>query len=170
MFYLIKVYVLAELWMFFYLVWYFFAKKGHFQPNSCAEAILLSSMWLEDCLTKVKSSKIITFCYFWPNMGKNLVLIPSKTVFLANLVFKFHPGISITTTSCFQIYTSCNIWKKSYWNVSFFAFFTILDLIWPKFCPKGHTYFPFFDDFQWNMLGDSVNINKLCLKKKKKNW
>ena len=119
-------------------------KNGHFQPNSCAEAILLSSMWLEDCLTKVKSSKIITFCYFWPNMGKNLVLIPSKTVFLANLVFKFYPGISITTTSCFQMYTSCKIWKKILLKCQFLCFFTILDLIWHKFYPKGHTYFPFF--------------------------
>ena len=124
-FYFIKVYVLAELWMFFYLVWYFFAKKGHFQPSSCAEAILLSRVWLEDCLTKVKSSKIITFCYFWPNMGKNLVLIPSKTVFLANLVFKFYPGISITTTSCFQLYTSCKIWKKILLKCQFLCFFTI---------------------------------------------
>ena len=34
-FYFIKIsYVLTELWMFFYFKWCFFAKHGHFQPNS----------------------------------------------------------------------------------------------------------------------------------------
>ena len=46
----------------------------------------------------------------------------------------------------------------------------------PQIWPKDHTHFLFFfffADFQWNMLGDSININCLCcntviLKKKKK--
>ena len=36
-FYFIKIYVLAELWMFFYFVWCFFAKKCYFQ-DSCVES------------------------------------------------------------------------------------------------------------------------------------
>ena len=39
--------------------------------------------------------------------------------------------------------TSCKIWKK-HWNSSFFVFFTTLDLLWPKFCPKDHSHFSFF--------------------------
>ena len=41
----------------------------------------------------------------------------------------------------------------------FLCFFTKLDLIWPKFCPKDHTKFALFADFQWNMLGDSTDIS-----------
>ena len=55
--------------------------------------------------------------------------------------------------------------KKILLKCQFLCFFRILDLSWPKCWLKGHTYFPFFADFQWNMLGDSINMNNLCLKK-----
>ena len=42
-------------------------------------------------------------------------------------------------------------------NASFFAFFTILDLISPNFATKT-TRFVFLADLQWNMLEDSVNM------------
>ena len=62
--------------------------------------------------------------------------------------------------------------KKTLLNCQLVCFFTTLDLIWPKFCHKDLTHFHFFSDFQWNMSGDSININNLCcnpavLKKKK---
>ena len=67
--------------------------------------------------------------------------------FLANLVFNFHSGFSITLTFLLvNVYLTQNM-KKSHWNTSSFVFFTTLDLIWPKFCPKDHTHFTFFDWF-----------------------
>ena len=42
------------------------------------------------------------------------------------------------------MYTSCKIWKN-HWNTSF----------------KDHTLFSFLADFQWNILGNSININDL---------
>ena len=56
----------------------FFRQNFNFQSLRKTEAILLPSMWLKDWLTKVKTSKIITFCYFWPKMAKNIVLIYFK--------------------------------------------------------------------------------------------
>ena len=41
----------------------------------------------------------------------------------------------------------------------FFTFFTTLDVIWPKLCPKTTPSLVFFAGFQWNMLVDSININ-----------
>ena len=38
-------------------------------------------------------------------------------------------------------------------------FFTTLDLIWLKCFPKTTPILIFFAGFQWNMLGDSININ-----------
>ena len=41
----------------------------------------------------------------------------------------------------YKRYSSCKIWKKSIDNVSFVTFFTALDLIEPKFCPKSTPLF-----------------------------
>ena len=49
--------------------------------------------------------------------------------------------------------------KKTIDNGCFFFFFTTLDLIWLKFCPKTTPTLDFSADFQWNMLKDSININ-----------
>ena len=38
--------------------------------NPLKRHLLLPIMWLYDWLTKVKTSKIITFCYFWPKIVK----------------------------------------------------------------------------------------------------
>ena len=57
-------------------------------------------------------------------------------VFLAKLALYFHSGISITTTSCFKMYSPSKVWKKSIDNASFFAFLITLDLIWTKFHPQ----------------------------------
>ena len=51
--------------------------------------------------------------------------------------------------------------KRTHWNTSFFVFFTILDLIWPKFCPKNHTHYTFLTDIRWNVLGYTINLNNL---------
>ena len=47
-----------------------------------------------------------------------------------------------------MLYFFHNIWPK-------FPF----DLIWPKFCPRTSPTLIFFAGFQWNMLGDLININ-----------
>ena len=39
---------------------------------------LLPRMWLRDWLTKMKTSKKITFCYFWPKIGKRFFIISFK--------------------------------------------------------------------------------------------
>ena len=51
--------------------------------------------------------------------------------------------------------------KKPVWQCQF-LFSTTQDLILPKFRLKDHTHFMYFADFQWNMLGYSININNLC--------
>ena len=43
-------------------------------------------------------------------------------------------------------------------------FFKTLDLVWSRFCPKTTPnffsfFFFFYAGFQWNMLGNSININ-----------
>ena len=40
----------------------------------------------------------------------------------------------------------------------FFIFFTTLDIIWPKSCPKTTPNLIFFAGFQWSMLGNSINF------------
>ena len=56
----------------------FIKQNFTFQSLIKTEAILLPSMWLKDWLTKVKTSKIVTFYYFWTKMGKNFILISFK--------------------------------------------------------------------------------------------
>ena len=52
--------------------------------------------------------------------------------------------------------------KKNLLKCQCLCFFTTLYLIWPNFAPKREHPLSFFADFQWNMLGDSININNLC--------
>ena len=52
--------------------------------------------------------------------------------------------------------------KKPLLKCQFPCIFTTLDLIWLKFCPKDQSHFAFFVYFQWNMFGNSININNLC--------
>ena len=70
-----------------------------------------------------------------------------------------------------NVYVMQNI-KNTPLKYQFLSFFTILDQIWPNFCPKDHTHFTFFAHFQWNMLEDSISINKLCCNSVvlKKSW
>ena len=52
--------------------------------------------------------------------------------------------------------------KRTHWNTSFFGvFFTILDLIWPKFCPKNKRNYTFLTDIRWNLLVYTINLNNL---------
>ena len=48
----------------------FLKQTFNFQSIIKTEAIILSSMWLKDWLTKVKSSKIVTFCSLTQNGQK----------------------------------------------------------------------------------------------------
>ena len=70
-----------------------------------------------------------------------------------------------------NVYLMQNI-KNTPLKYQFLSFFTTLDQIWPKFCLKDHTHVTFFADFQWNMLEDSISINKLCCNSVvlKKSW
>ena len=56
----------------------FIKQNFNFQSLRKKEAILLTSMWLKDQLTIVKTFKIVTFCYFWTKMSKNFVLFSFK--------------------------------------------------------------------------------------------
>ena len=52
--------------------------------------------------------------------------------------------------------------KKTSLKCQFLCFFfTTLNLIWPKFCPKTTITLLFLADFQWIMIRDSMNINNL---------
>ena len=141
----------------------FIKQKFNFQSIIKTEAILLPSMWLKNWPTKVKTSKIVTFCYFWPKMGKNFILISfkygvSSSFSLQFLLKYFYDPYFVLV----NVYLMQNI-KKSSLKYQFLSFFTILDQILPKFCPKCYTHTSLFlADFQWNMLGDSININNLC--------
>ena len=53
-------------------------------------------------------------------------------------------------------------WKKTIDNAFFFTFLA-LDLIQPKFWNKTTPTLIFFAGFQWNMLGNSININNFNL-------
>ena len=96
----------------------FLKQNFNFQSLRKTEIILLPSMWLKDWLTKVKTSKIVTFCYLWP-----------KT-FCPNLLqiwcfFNFYSGIYITTTFLLlNVYLMQNM-KKTHWNTSFCFFHNI---------------------------------------------
>ena len=47
-------------------------------------------------------------------------------------------------------YSPSKIWKKNLWQCLFLYFFQIFH--------QDHTPFNFFAGFQWNMLGNSINI------------
>ena len=136
----------------------FHKQNFNFQSLRNTEAILLPIMWLKDWLAKVKTSKIITFCYFWTKMDKNLVQIPFKcsisSYFGLQFPLRYFPNQYVLLLNVFLIQ---NMKKPVEIPVSLF-FFTTLDLIWPKCCPKDHTHFPFFfAHFQWNMLVRGFN-------------
>ena len=89
----------------------------------------------------------VYFCYWKSDVnfyvGKlDLTWFPSNMVFLANLAFNFHSGIF----SCNHYFLLLNVYIP-HAKYEFHCFFTTLDLIWPKFCPKDHTHFTFFGLF-----------------------
>ena len=107
----------------------------------------------------MKFLKITSFLPFltqiWQKFGPKR---SSNVTFLAMFDLNFHSGVRITTNFYFKRYSPYKIWKKPL-NAHFFTFFATLGLIWPKFCPKTTTTLIFLACFQWNMLGDSININ-----------
>ena len=123
----------------------FLKQNFNFQSLIKTEAILLPSMWLKDWLTKVKTSKIVTFCYFWPKKGTNFILISFKYSVSSNFSLQF--SLRYFYKHNFELvneYLMQNI-KKTHWNTSFYLFFFItLYQIWPKFGPTDHKHFTFF--------------------------
>ena len=106
-------------------------------------------------------------------MGKKFALISFRYDVVFNLVFNFHSGIYIATTFLLvNVYLMQNVKKNPIKIPVSLFFFTTLDLLWTKFYPKDHTHFTFFVDFQWNMLGDTIDINNLCCNPAvlKKSW
>ena len=93
-------------------------------------------------------------------------------VILANLVFNFYSGIYITTTFLLvNVYLMQNMKKPIEIPVSLF-FSQHWTYFGPNFAPKTTRTLLFLADFQWNMLGDKININNLCCNPAvlKKNW
>ena len=61
-FYFIKIsYVLAELWVFFYFVWFYFAKKCHFQSKELSDQDLSidNTVWLPSADIKIGSQDAV---------------------------------------------------------------------------------------------------------------
>ena len=81
--------------------------------------------------------------------------------FPAIIAIKFHSGGFTITTLCFKRYSPSNIWKKHNGIAYFFTFFTTLDIIWSKFCPKTTPDLIFFAGFQWIMLGIQLILKTL---------
>ena len=83
-------------------------------------------------------------------------------VFLANIVFNFHSGFSITLTFLLvNVYLMQNMKKPIEISVSLF-FSQHWTYFGPNFAPKTTPTLVSLTDFQWNMLGDTININNLC--------
>ena len=99
----------------------FVKQNFNVQSLKITEVILLPNMWLKDWLTKGKTSKIVTFCYFLPKMGKHSVLISFRYGFSSYLVFNFHSCIYITTTFLLvNVYLMQNMKKSIEIPVSLF--------------------------------------------------
>ena len=114
----------------------FLKQNFNVQSLKITEVILLPNMWLKDWLTKVKTSKIVTFCYFWSKMGKHSVLIFFRYGFSGYLVFNFHSGIYITTTFLLvNVYLMQNT-KKSIEKLFFFGFSQHWTNFDPNFAPQ----------------------------------
>ena len=83
-------------------------------------------------------------------------------MFLANLVFNFHSGIYMTTSFLLvNVYLMQNMKKTIEIPVSLF-FLQHWTYFGPNFAPKTTPTLLHLADFQWNILGDTININKLC--------
>ena len=83
-------------------------------------------------------------------------------MFLANLVFSLHSDIYVTTTLLLvNVYPMQNMKKLIEIPVSLF-FSQHWTYFGPNFAPKATPTLLFLADFQWNMLGDTININNLC--------
>ena len=67
----------------------FLTHNFNFQSLRKTKAALLPSMWPKDWLTEVKTSKIITFCYFWAKMDKHFILISLKYSVSSYFSFQF---------------------------------------------------------------------------------
>ena len=136
----------------------FFKQNFNFQSLITTEAILLPSLWLKDWLTKVKTSKIVTFCYFWPKKGTNFILISFKYSVSSNFSLQFSLGYFYKHN--FELvneYLMQNI-KKPIEIPVFICFFHNI----PNLAPQTTNTLLFLFDFQWNMLGVSININNFC--------
>ena len=95
------------------------------------------------------------FCHFWLKSGKILALTSLKFSIFSYNCNKF--PLRWFYNHCFLLQ---KIWKKPNDITCFFTFFTTLDIIWPKFCPKTTPNLILFASFQWSMLGNSIDIKK----------
>ena len=96
-------------------------------------------------LTKVKLLKNIQF-FTISDPNRKKPYHPLNLAFLAITAINFHSGgCGFTiTTFCFKRYSPMKIWKNPNDIACFFTFFTRMDLIWPKFCPKTMPTLIFF--------------------------
>ena len=76
------------------------------------------------------------FAIFDPNWAKIWPLGPLNMAFVAIIAINFYAGGFATTTFCFKRYSPNKIQKNLMEILVFLLFFTRLDLIWLKFCPK----------------------------------
>ena len=105
--------------------------------------IIITFMTLR--LTKVKFLKIISFLPFLMQIGQKFgPKLPSNVAFLAIFGLNFYSGVCTTTTFCFNMYSPCEIWKKTIDNAHFSTFFHNIGPNLSQIFPQDHTHFDFF--------------------------
>ena len=94
--------------------------------------MLLPSMWLKDWVTKVRTSKIVTFLLFLTQNGQKSC--PNFLQICYYIVFNFHSGFSVITLCKCIPHAK---YEKKPLKYQFLCFFQNSG---PKFCPKDHTH------------------------------
>ena len=79
--------------------------------------------------------------------------------FPALFALNFHSPVCTITVLCFKDIAHAKYGKNLLIIPVFFYFFHNTGLNLGKILPQDHTHFVFFAGFQWNKLGDSININ-----------
>ena len=99
------------------------------------------------------------FVIFEPNQTLKIwPYCPSNGASLA--IFALNFLSDVFTTTIFALKGNVHVkYEKNLLIMSIYLlFFATLDLIWLRFCPKTTPTLIFFAVFQWNMLGDAINI------------
>ena len=139
-----------------------FYTEFQFSINQKDRSYIIPIMWLNEWLTNVKPWKQSFFAIVDPKSVKSLILISFKCSISSYIGLKFPITFFYNHNfPAFKCIPHANNEKKPIGNASFFGGF--FSQHWTYFHPIfAKTVGHIFADFQWNMLGDSININDLC--------